>query len=319
LANEYRLLSYRDASGIARAGVLFNDRVLPATPLLEGAPGIDSSSVLGLLQSWGEVHPRIAAALGRVKPSDGRPLAEVALLAPILYPGAVFCAGANYWDHMKEMNERQRRLTGKEPPEPKKAKDPWFFIKTGAHSIVGDGANARMPSLSQKLDWEAEIGVVIGKPARNISLERAHDVIAGYTCVNDLSARDLSTQADRAGGGMYMDWLGQKCFDDACPMGPWITPAAFVPDPNDIGVKLSVNGVEKQNSNSKNMIHSIAEQIVSLSQHVTLRPGDVIATGTPAGVGAGRGDSGEFLKAGDEVKVEVQFVGTLTNRMVGAS
>ena len=109
MANEYRLLSYRDAAGIARAGVLFNDRVLPATPLLEGAPGIDSSSVLGLLQSWGEVHPRITAALGRVKPGDGRPLADVALLAPILYPGAVFCAGANYWDHMKEMNERQRR------------------------------------------------------------------------------------------------------------------------------------------------------------------------------------------------------------------
>jgi 2-keto-4-pentenoate hydratase/2-oxohepta-3-ene-1,7-dioic acid hydratase in catechol pathway len=176
-----------------------------------------------------------------------------------------------------------------------------------------------MPALSQKLDWEAEIGVVIGKPARNISLEHAHDVIAGYTCVNDLSARDLSVQQDRAGGGMYMDWLGQKCFDDACPMGPWITPAAFVPDPNDIGVKLWVNGVEKQNSNSKNMIHNIAEQIVSLSQHVTLRPGDVIATGTPAGVGAGRGDSGEFLKAGDEVKVEVQYVGTLTNRMVASS
>jgi len=316
---EYRLLSYRDASGIARAGVLFNDRVLPATPLLEGAPGIDSSSVLGLLQSWGEVHPRIMAALGRVKPTDGRPLAEVALLAPILYPGAVFCAGANYWDHMREMNARQARMTGKEPPEPKKAKDPWFFIKTGAHSIIGTGANARMPPLSQKLDWEAEIGVVIGKPGRNVPLERAHDLIAGYTCVNDLSARDLSTQPDRAGGGMHMDWLGQKCFDDACPMGPWITPAAFVPDPNDIALKLWVNGVEKQNSNSKNMIHNIAEQIASLSQHLTLRPGDVIATGTPAGVGAGRGESGEFLKPGDEVKVEVQYVGTLVNRMVAAS
>jgi 2-keto-4-pentenoate hydratase/2-oxohepta-3-ene-1,7-dioic acid hydratase in catechol pathway len=319
VTNEYRLLSYRDSGGIARAGVLFNDRVLPATPLLEGAPGIDSSSVLGLLQSWGEVHPRIVAALGRVKPTDGRPLAEVALLAPVLYPGAVFCAGANYWDHMREMNARQARLTGKEPPEPKKAKDPWFFIKTGAHSIVGPGANARMPPLSQKLDWEAEIGVVIGKPGRNVPLERAFDIVAGYTCVNDLSARDLSTQPDRAGGGMHMDWLGQKCFDDACPMGPWITPAAFVPDPNDMYLKLWVNGVEKQNSNSKNMIHGIAEQIVSLSQHLTLRPGDVIATGTPAGVGAGRGESGEFLKAGDEVKVEVQYVGTLVNRMVAAS
>ena len=319
MASEYRLLSYRDQNGIARAGILVDDRVLPVAPLLEGAPGIDSSSVLGLLQSWGEVHPRLAAAAGKAKPTDGRALGEVALLAPLLYPGAVFCAGANYWDHMREMNERQRRLTGKEPPEPKKAKDPWFFIKTGAHSIVGTGSNARMPALSHKLDWEAEIGVVIGKPGRNIPVERAFDIVAGYTCVNDLSARDLSTQQDRAGGGMYMDWLGQKCFDDACPMGPWITPAAFVPDPNDMYLKLWVNGIEKQNSNSKNMIHGIAEQIACLSQHLTLRPGDVIATGTPAGVGAGRGESGEFLKEGDEVKVEVQYVGTLVNRMVAAS
>lgn len=319
MASEYRLLSYRDQNGVARAGVLFGERVLPVTPLLEGAPGIDSSSVFGLLQSWGEVHPRILAALGRVKPNDGRALKEVPLLAPVLYPGAVFCAGANYWDHMREMNERQRRLTGKEQPEPKKAKNPWFFIKTGPHSIIGTDANARMPPQSQKLDWEGEIGVVIGKPARNVPVERALEVVAGYTCVNDLSARDLGTQPDRQGTAMFMDWIGQKCFDDSAPMGPWITPAAFVPDPNDVYLKLWVNGVLKQDSNSSNMIHGIAEQISALSHQLTLRPGDIIATGTPAGVGAGRGESGEFLKAGDEVKVEVQYVGTLVNRMVAAS
>jgi len=319
VTTEYRLLSYRDQGGVARAGVLVGERVLPATPLLEGAPGIDSSSVMGLLQSWGEVHLRLMAAVARAKPTDGRPLSEVALLAPILYPGAVFCAGANYWDHMKEMNERQKRMTGKDVPPPSKARSPWFFIKTGPHSIVGPGANVRMPPQSQKLDWEAEIGVVIGKPARNVPVERAFDVVAGYLCVNDLSARDLGTQADRAGTAMFMDWLGQKCFDDAAPMGPWFTPAAFVPDPNDMSVKLWVNDVLKQDSNSKNMIHGIAEQIASLSAQLTLRPGDVIATGTPAGVGAGRGESGEFLKPGDVVKIEVQYCGTLVNQMVAAS
>jgi 2-keto-4-pentenoate hydratase/2-oxohepta-3-ene-1,7-dioic acid hydratase in catechol pathway len=315
VTTEYRLVSYRDQGGVARAGVLVNDRVLPAVPLFEGASGIDSSSVLGLLQSWGEVHPRLAAAAAKAKPTDGRPLSDVALLAPILYPGAIYCAGANYWDHMAEMNERQKRLTGKEPAPAIKAKNPWFFIKTGPHSIVGPGANARMPPQSQKLDWEAEIGVVIGKPARNVPLERAFDVVAGYLCVNDLSARDLGTQPDRQGTAMFMDWVGQKCFDDAAPMGPWFTPAAYVPDPNDMYLKLWVNGVLKQDSNSKNMIHGIAEQITALSHQLTLRPGDVIATGTPAGVGAGRGDSGEFLK----VKVEVQYCGTLVNRMVAAS
>ena len=317
MATEYRLLSYRDTSGIARAGVLFSDRVLPATPLLEGAPGIDASSVLGMLQSWGEVHARITAALDRAKPTDGRPLAEVALLAPILYPGAVFCAGANYWDHMREMNERQRRLTGKEPPEPKKAKDPWFFIKTGAHSIIGTGANARMPALSQKLDWEGEIGVVIGKPARNISLERAFDVVAGYTCVNDLSARDLSTQADRAGGGMHMDWLGQKCFDDACPMGPWIVTRDEVPDPHALNIRCRVNGVTKQDSNTSNLIFSIPQLIEWLSKGMTLVPGDVVATGTPPGVGNARNPK-EFLKAGDVVECEVEGLGLIRNRFVVA-
>jgi 2-keto-4-pentenoate hydratase/2-oxohepta-3-ene-1,7-dioic acid hydratase in catechol pathway len=261
----------------------------------------------------------LVAAAARVKPTDGRALNEVALLAPILYPGAIFCAGANYWDHMKEMNERQKRLTGKEPPPAAKAKSPWFFIKTGPHSVIGPGSNARMPPHSQKLDWEAELGVVIGKPARNVPVERAFEVVAGYLCVNDLSARDLGTQQDRAGTAMFMDWLGQKCFDDAAPMGPWFTPAAFVPDPNDMSIKLWVNDVLKQDSNSKNMIHGIAEQIAALSHQLTLRPGDVIATGTPAGVGAGRGDSGEFLKPGDEVKIEVQYCGTLVNRMVAAS
>jgi 2-keto-4-pentenoate hydratase/2-oxohepta-3-ene-1,7-dioic acid hydratase in catechol pathway len=318
MTSEYRLLSYRDQNGVARPGILVNDRVLPATPLFEGAKGIDSSSVMGLLQNWSEAHPRLQAAADKAKATDGRPLGDISLLAPVLYPGAIFCAGANYWDHMKEMAERQKRLTGKEQPEPKKAKLPWFFVKTGAHSVIGSGANARMPANSHKLDWEAEIGVIIGKPARNISVERAFDVVAGYTCVNDLSARDLMMQADRVGTGMYLDWLGQKCFDDAAPMGPWITPAAYVKDPNDMSLKLWVNGVLKQDSNSGNMIHGIAEQISALSQQLTLRPGDVIATGTPAGVGAGRGESGEFLKAGDEVKIEVQYVGTLVNRMVAA-
>jgi 2-keto-4-pentenoate hydratase/2-oxohepta-3-ene-1,7-dioic acid hydratase in catechol pathway len=108
------------------------------------------------------------------------------------------------------------------------------------------------------------------------------------------------------------DWLGQKCFDGSAPMGPWITPIDYVPDPEDIAVKLSINGVVKQDSNSKLMVHSIAEQIAYLSRHVTLRPGDVIATGTPAGVGFARG---EFLKPGDEIRIEIGGCGTLVNRV----
>lgn len=310
MAGEYRLLSYRGQDGVARAGILVGERVYPAAKLLAGIAGIDVSSVLGLLQSWDVVHPRLAASAGAVSGAAGNPLAETELLAPILYPGAVFCAGANYWDHAQEMFARQH--PGKEMPRVR-AKDPWFFIKTGAHSIVGPGAQCRLPAIAKNIDWEAELGVVIGRTTRNISVERALEAVAGYLIVNDLSARDLGRVADREGSAFQYDWLGQKCFDDAAPMGPWITPAAYVPDPNDLTIKLWVSGVLKQDSSSAKMIHSIAEQIACLSRHLTLRPGDVIATGTAAGVGAGRG---EFLKPGDEVRIEIAGCGVLVNRMV---
>ncbi len=311
MAKEYRLLSYREGSG-AQAGVLVEDRVVPAAALLEGG-GIDTRSVLGLLQSWETVHPLLARAAEKVRPSDGKALKDVNLLAPILYPGAIFCAGANYWDHAREMWEAQKRRTGQEPPPLVKAKDPWFFIKTGPHSVIGPGAPIHLPALSKSVDWEAEAGVVIGRSARNVPVERAFEYVAGYVIVNDVSARDLGNRADRAGTAFALDWLSHKCFDDSCPMGPWLTPHAFVANPNEMSIKLWVNNVQKQSSTTKELIHGIAEQIAFLSQRLTLRPGDVIATGTPSGVGAGRG---EFLKPGDEVRIELSNCGTLVNPVV---
>lgn len=312
MAGEYRLVSYREGKGAPQAGVLVADRVFPAARLITGG-GIDASSVLGLLQSWEAAHAQLAAAAARVTPDAGKPLAQVSLLAPILYPGGLFCAGANYWDHAKEMAEREAKRAGKPVQPVVKAKEPWFFIKTAAHSVIGPDAPVRLPPVSQQIDWEAELGVVIGKSARNIAVDRALEVVAGYLIVNDLSARDLGVRPDRAGSPFYWDWLGQKCFEDAAPMGPWLTPAAFVRDPNALAIKLWVNDVLKQNSNSSQLIHTIAEQIAYLSQHVTLRPGDVIATGTPSGVGA---PHGTFLKPGDKVRIEIEGLGTLANSMV---
>lgn len=314
MAKEYRLLTYRERTGAPQAGILVADRVLPAASLVNGG-GIDAHSVLGLLQSWDAVRPQLAAAAERARPTDGVALKDVTLLAPILYPGAVFCAGANYWDHAREMWEAQKRRTGQEPPPLVKAKDPWFFIKTGVHSIIGPDATIHLPTLAKNVDWEAEAGVVIGKPARNVSVDRAFDYVAAYVIVNDVSARDLGQRADRAGTAFALDWMSHKCFDDFCPMGPWLTPQEFVPDPNAMDIKLWVNGVQKQNSNTKELIHGIAEQIAFLSSRLTLRPGDVIATGTPSGVGAGRG---EFLKAGDEVRIEIGNCGTLVNKVAAS-
>jgi 2-keto-4-pentenoate hydratase/2-oxohepta-3-ene-1,7-dioic acid hydratase in catechol pathway len=309
MASEYRLVSYTDGGVAPKAGVLVGNRIVPPAALLQGATGVDSSSVLGLLQNWDAVHPCLHAAVQNVQANDGIALAQVKLLAPILYPGALFCAGANYWDHLEEMAEIAKRTTGKAPSMTKGA-EPWFFLKTSASSIIGTNTPARLPSFSKQVDWEAELGVVIARPARNISEARAFDAVAGYLIVNDLSARDLMK---REGTPFIYDWIGQKCFEDAAPMGPWFTPAGYVADPNNLPVKLWVNGVLKQNSNTSRMVHGIAEQVAYLSRHFTLNPGDVIATGTPAGVGMPRG---EFLKVGDEVRIEVGGCGELVNTMV---
>jgi 2-keto-4-pentenoate hydratase/2-oxohepta-3-ene-1,7-dioic acid hydratase in catechol pathway len=309
---EYRLVSYRDGAG-AKPGVLINDSIFAPTRLLNDlAQTCDTGSVIGLLRQWDGVHPRLAAAAGEVNSHDGVPLGEVVLDAPILYPGTLYCAGANYWDHLQEMAEIAARTTGKAPALTKGA-EPWFFLKTTAGSIIGTNRPARLPGFSKQVDWEAELGVVIARPTRNIPENRALEAVAGYLIVNDLSARDLMK---REGTPFIYDWLGQKCFEDSAPMGPWFTPAAYVTDPNNLAIKLWINGVLKQDSNTGRMVHNIAEQIAYLSRHLTLQPGDVIATGTPAGVGMPRG---EFLKAGDEVKIEIAGCGTLVNRMTADS
>jgi 2-keto-4-pentenoate hydratase/2-oxohepta-3-ene-1,7-dioic acid hydratase in catechol pathway len=309
MAAEYRLLTYRAAKGKPAAGVLIGERIYPATDL--AGAGVDASSVLGLLQPWDRVHPRLKKAAAKPDPKRGVALAKVELMAPLLYPTALLCAGANYWDHLEEM--ARAGAAGAKPGEPwtrpPKPAEPWFFVKTSAHSVIGPNAPIHLPKFSTMVDWEAEIGVVIGRAVRNLSEERAMDAVAGYTIVNDLSARDY---IKREGSIFVFDWVGQKCFDGAAPMGPWITPAEFVPPPEDIPVKLWINGTIKQNSNSKLMVHSIREQIAYLSRRMTLRPGDVIATGTPAGVGFARK---EFLKPGDEVKIEIGGCGTLVNRV----
>ena len=308
MTSGYRLVSYADG-GKPKPGVLIGERVLAPAELMPGAGDIDTSSVLGLLRAWDKAHPRLAAAAHNAKPDAGIPLREIKLLAPILYPGVLYCAGANYWDHLNEMADIAERATGKRPAMTKNP-EPWFFLKTTAGSIIGTDTPARLPSFSKQVDWEAELAVVIARPTRNVPEAKAMDAVAGYCIMNDLSARDLMK---REGTPFIYDWLGQKCFEDAAPMGPWFTPAAYIADPNDMAIKLWVNGVLKQDSNTGRMVHGIAEQIAYLSRHVTLQPGDVIATGTPAGVGMPRG---EFLKAGDEVKIEIAGCGILSNKMV---
>jgi 2-keto-4-pentenoate hydratase/2-oxohepta-3-ene-1,7-dioic acid hydratase in catechol pathway len=307
----YKLLSYQ-AGRDARAGVLVAETVFDTAKLTGDAT---HASVLGVLSDWtkasralAQAAKRIAAGESRVK---GTPLARVKLLAPVLYPGAIFCAGANYRDHAEEMARVQGAPLEKDQRE--LGLSPWHFIKTARSSVVGPGAKVKLPAYSQMVDWEVELAAVIGRPAKNVTAERALDYVAGYTIANDLSARDAGRRPHLPDASPFkMDWLGQKCFDGSCPLGPWITPASAIPDPQALAMKLWVNDELMQDSRTSKMIFSTAEQIAQLSTRVTLSPGDLVLTGTPAGVGMARR---RFLKAGDTVRLWIEGIGELRHTL----
>jgi len=247
------------------------------------------------------------AAKSRVK---SQPLARTKLIAPVRWPSAIYCAGANYADHVAEMNARHGR-----PPDP----DPhtlglqsWHFIKA-SRSLANPGATIKVSDYSQQMDYEIELAAVIGRTAKHVTETKALSYVAGYTCANDLSARDRGRRPHVADTSPFKaDWVAHKSFDGSCPLGPWIVPASDIKDPQNLGLKLWVNGAIKQDSNTGKMIYTLAEQIAHLSSRLTLHPGDLILTGTPAGVGAGRG---EFLKAGDVVKIWIEGIGEISNTM----
>ena len=184
----YRLVSFRAGKSAPRAGIKVGERIYPVADCTKGLT--DPNSVLGILREWDKAHPALDAAARSVDAKGGFALSDVTLTAPILYPGALYCAGANYWDHLEEMAEIAKRVTGK-APSMQKAADPYFFMKNTAGGIIGTDTPARLPSFSKQVDWEAELGVVIGRECRHVAEDKAFDVVAGYVIVNDLSARDL--------------------------------------------------------------------------------------------------------------------------------
>jgi 2-keto-4-pentenoate hydratase/2-oxohepta-3-ene-1,7-dioic acid hydratase in catechol pathway len=300
----YKLATYQTADG-PRAGLVVDDKVFDAAKLMK-KPAY--ATMLGILEDWRAAQPLLKAAAA--KTGRATPVARAKLLAPVLWPSAIYCAGANYADHVAEMNKAHGR-----PPEP----DPhtlglssWHFIKA-SRSIAHPGATIKISDYSKQMDWEAELAAVIGRTAKHVPLEKALSYVAGYTVANDLSARDRGRRPHISDTSPFKaDWVAHKSFDGSCPLGPWIVPAGDTKDPQKLAIRLWVNGVLKQDSNTGNMIFNLAEQIADLSSRLTLHPGDLILTGTPAGVGAGRG---EFLKAGDVVKVWIEGIGEISNKM----
>ena len=301
----YKLATYQSMQG-PRAGIVVDETVFDAAELSGQA---SYASVLGILEDWPRANDTFRSVLAKHgEQAKALPLVQTRLRAPVLWPPAIYCAGANYSDHAAEMAKRANRP---EEPNPKTlGLKPWHFIKA-SRTLADPGATVTASHYSQKLDWEVELAAVIGKPARNVSVEQALDHVAGYTAANDLSARDLSRRPHVPDTSAFKsDWTGQKSFDGACPLGPWIVPAGDIPDPQNLAIKLWVNDAIKQDSNTGKMIYSIAEQIAHLSAGITLHPGDLILTGTPAGVGSARN---EFLQPGDVVKIEIERIGVLSN------
>src|SRR5262245_19172885 len=302
----YRLVSYQSGKN-ARAGIVVGEQVFDAAALTRKP----YETALDIFNDWARAEGviRKAATAAEKSKRKGKPLKSVKLLAPVLWPSAIYCAGANYTDHMLEM----ARLQNIPPaPDPHVAGlNPWDFIKA-PRSVAAHKTTVKLPAASNAIDWEAELGAVIGRTAKNVPLARALQYVAGYTIANELSARDLGKRNQLPDSSPFKwDWVGQKCFDDACPLGPWIVPAKDIKDPQKLGIKLWVNDVLKQDSNISQMIFTLAEQLSHISSRITLHPGDIILTGTPAGVGAARR---EFLKRGDVTKVWIEGIGTLTNK-----
>jgi len=270
----------------------------------EGAPGlgmVEGEEVVDL--SGADVAQEPARALdavgrggleGLAADAPRLPLADVRLLAPAA-PRKYLAIALNYADHIAEM--------GMEAPEV-----PVFFNKQ-VTCVVGPGAEVHMPKVSTFLDYEAELAVVIGRRCRHVPVERAHEAIAGYTCANDLSVRDWQGRARTMTLG--------KSFDTHGPLGPWLVTPEEVGDPRDLRIRCYVDDELRQDASTAEMVFDCFQQVSHLSEAFTLEPGDVIATGTPAGVGLGRKPVSEnILHVGQTVRVEIERIGELVNTVV---
>jgi 2,4-didehydro-3-deoxy-L-rhamnonate hydrolase len=214
-------------------------------------------------------------------------------MLPIDRPGKIICVGLNYRDHAEEQ--------GTDLPTA-----PLLFAKWG-NTLIGPGEPIAIPPIVTKCDYEAELGVVIGERVRDVSAENALEAVAGYICVNDVSARDLQFADGQ--------WTRGKSPDTFCPVGPALVPRDQIADPQALGIRAILNGETVQESTTGNMVFGVAEIIEYVTRTITLEPGDLIATGTPAGVGAFRKPP-LFMKPGDEITIEIDGIGSLTNPVV---
>lgn len=277
--------------GTTRIGALIvSDGQERVVDFSQADPGLPSD-MIALLQggaaALSAANQAVAAATKSVL------LSEVTLLAPIPRPGKIICIGLNYRDHAAE--------TGQPIPD-----YPIVFAKY-ANTVIATGDSIVLPHVTDQVDYEAELGFVIGKTARHVAAAQALDYVAGYLPVNDVSARDYQTRISQ--------WTMGKTFDTFAPMGPALVTSDEIPDAGNLDISLTINGEVLQNSNTRELIFGVAQLVEALSEVMTLEPGDVVSTGTPPGVGMARNPK-RYMRPGDTVNVTIEGLGTLSNPVV---
>jgi len=303
--NVFELAFYRDdiviplssaAHALREAGV--TTPLKPVYGILDLLPGGAAASQGDLIADWLEENPEDAALLAV-------DTADVKLLAPVSAPQKILLLAGNYAEHIEE--EGQIALQRAET-------FPYVFMKPNT-TLNDPGGTIFIPRVSpDAIDYECELGVVMGATARHVQEDDALDYVAGYTVLNDVSDRKYKPLADRVPRDRdpFFDWLHGKWHDGFCPIGPCITSARTLPDPQTLSIRLSVNGEIRQDGATEQMIYPVAAIIAFISQSITLQPGDIIATGTPAGVGMA---TGRFLAPGDIIDASIEGIGTLQNVM----
>lgn len=296
-----KLLTYKTTISEARLGFLHNNQVVDMEDFGETVNFPLPSDMLELIDMGLEVIPEINYLLNEI---DANSLAEVSysldeitILAPIPTPRKnIIGIGLNYTEHVAE-SARTLDTTGKLPQKP-------IIFSKPPTTVTGPNTNVLLnPKLTQQLDWEVELAVIIGKKGKYVPKENAMDYVFGYTIINDISARDCRREGQ---------WIVSKGQDTFAPMGPYLVTADEIENPHNLNLSLKLNGVEKQNSNTKFLLFNINDLIEDLSTVFTIEPGDIIATGTPAGVGAGRSPQ-EWMKDGDIIECTIPEIGTLVN------
>jgi 2,4-didehydro-3-deoxy-L-rhamnonate hydrolase len=313
---DFALGTFSVAGAAPFAGVVIDGRVIAA----------GAESVLQLLQHWHEAFPplrRLADDFrGGSRSAELRersvPVETLRIHPPVYLPRNVYCAGMNYRKHVIDLimsqsgvadrpglSESERRAEAEKTMDVRAASgEPFVFIKA-VSSVVGARDPVPLPEGVTRPDWELELGVVIGRPARHVKRDEALKYIAGYAVVNDVTARDRINHKE-----MRFDWLKGKSQPGFLPFGPYLVPAAFVPDPQGLRLTLKLNGQVMQNESSADMIYGVGRLIEYLSEHVQLLPGDLICTGSPAGNGA---HYNRFLRPGDVMEAEIDGLGTQRN------